>query len=406
MQPLRFVSWAAVSSEEQAKKVSLSDQRRLNQEHIHKWNGVLVADLVVPGISRYIVLFEDAMRRIEAYAHLKELIDRKAFDVLICYDFTRLGRRDSLISAVVGLCEDAGIRLYETTSPPTTLDGPIGTFDTRLLNAFKGVMSHNEIDKLVRRADSGRRARVKRGKHAGNPPYGYKRVFDDQGKSCAVVNEDEAVVVRLFYELYLERGRSLASICKEFNARGYVSPQSKRPWVPGTIRQLIINCWTYAGYATWGTYSKKGEMFRSKAEWEPIISEDMARKAERERQARAYGRRAVSGANRLSLVAKCDYCGANICIHQKAGHNGYVKNTYLCKNKCRGSRIFEPDMLSAIEAAIVELQNNARLENLIGDTPSSHDNLIETYQEMNRALEQVRSQRKELTMVFTREPSA
>jgi hypothetical protein len=63
-------------------------------------------------------------------------------------------------------------------------------------------------------------------------------------------------------------------------------------------------------------------------------------------------------------------------------------------------------MLSAIEAAIVELQNNARLENLIGDTPSSHDNLIETYQEMNRALEQVRSQRKELTMVFTREPSA
>lgn len=89
--PLRFASWAAVSSLPQAKKISLDDQLATNREHIERHGGQLVAELLVPGESRSIVLFEDACRRIEAYARLKEMIDAKAFDVLIYLDRSRLG---------------------------------------------------------------------------------------------------------------------------------------------------------------------------------------------------------------------------------------------------------------------------------------------------------------------------
>src|SRR5690606_23048770 len=118
---LRFVSWAAVSSLPQTKKVSLEDQLRTNREHIARYGGQLVAELVVPGKSRSIVLFEDACRRIEAYARLRELIDARAFDVLIYLDRSRLGRKASLSMAIVELCHEAGNATYETENPPVAL---------------------------------------------------------------------------------------------------------------------------------------------------------------------------------------------------------------------------------------------------------------------------------------------
>lgn len=397
----RFVSWAAVSSEEQARKISLDDQRKVNREHVARWQGVMIEELEVRD-TRSFVLFEDAMRRHEAYGRLKQLIDSRSFDVLIFLDSTRLGRTHSLVAAVSALCEQAGVQLYETSSPPVSLDGPVGTLDSRMLTAFKGVMSHNEIDRLVRRAHMGRQARVRRGKHAGNPPFGYKRIFDDRGIAHTVINEEEAKVVRLFYELYLRHGRSLAAICAEFTGLGYVSPQSKKPWVPGTLRQLIVNCWTYAGYSTWGNYSKKGERFRAKAEWEPIIDEDLAREADVVRAARAYGRRAISSASRYSMLAKCTYCGGNICIHEHADNGRVRTSVFICLQRCRESRVSEPVITEALEIAIIKLQDAANLEELIDDTPDRFAVLSGRRQEVSNSLEQVRAQRKELTLVYTR----
>ena len=94
---MRWVSWAAVSSLPQAKKVSIDDQLAENRQHAERHDGQVVAELVVPGESRSIVLFEDACRRIDAYAELKRLIDGRAFDVLVYLDRSRLGRKASLM---------------------------------------------------------------------------------------------------------------------------------------------------------------------------------------------------------------------------------------------------------------------------------------------------------------------
>lgn len=115
----RWVSWAAVSSLPQAKKISNEDQLAENRRHAEKHGGNVVAELVVPGESRSIVLFEDAARRIEAYAELKRLVDARAFDVLVYLDRSRLGRKASLSMSVVELCHSAGIATYETENAPT-----------------------------------------------------------------------------------------------------------------------------------------------------------------------------------------------------------------------------------------------------------------------------------------------
>lgn len=402
----RIVTWRAVSSEEQAEKESLDHQHRLNLEHVARWGGVVVAHLEVPGISRNIVLWEDACKQIEAYAALNELLERRAFDILMCYDVTRLGRDRALIVTTASLCERAGIRIYETASPPVSLEGPHSTADSRLLLTLKGHMSEEETRKFAERSRFGRQARVKKGKHAGNPPYGYKRLYDNDGVSYTVVDDERAVAVRLFYDLLLNHGRSLTLICAELNTLGYFSPQSKNPWVPGTLRQMLKNRWAYAGYTTWGTLSRHTPVegvFRAKAEWEPLITEDMAREAEIQLKARSFAPRAVSSPYRFSMVARCGYCGGNIIVKNRAGKSGCISNRFACHNNCHGSATGDPEMMADIERLILNLGSQDFLESLIDETPDHYLSMAQRRDEAAKALDQVRAERKRLTLLFTRD---
>lgn len=403
-QPL-VVFWEAVSSLEQSgDKESLPYQREQNEKHAARI-GAMVVDKLVVEESRNIVLWEDARDSIEAYEKLDSLIKRRAFNILMCMDATRLGRTRALITNLVSLCERANIRIYETSSPPPTIDGPVATADMQLLMLFKSHQSEQEIKKFTERSLFGRQARAKKGKHAGNPPYGYKRVYDEVGVSSAIIDEEKAVAVRLFYDLFLNHGRSLTAICQELNTLGYVSPQSRNPWVPGTLRQMLNNRWAYAGYTTWGKLSKHTPpegIFRAKAEWEPLITEDMAREAERQLVIRTQAPRAVTSPYRFSLVARCGYCGGNIIVKNRAGKSGCITNRYACHNKCQGSRTGEPEMTADIHRLIEYLGDDDFLESLIVETPDHYTTLVERHQTILKTLEEIRQERKQLTLAFTR----
>lgn len=259
----RIAIWRAVSTDEQAKesKDSLDHQHRLNLEHVARWGGIVVADLLVDGESRNIILWQDACDKLQAFADLDKLIKRKLDErpnILMCYDLTRLARTAALATTVCALLEQAGIRLYETTAPPYSLDGPITTPDSRLVMLFKSHQSEQEVRKFAERAGFGRQAQVRKGKHANTPPLGLKRTFalvEDKLETITVVDDEWRPLVELFYQLYLEHGRTQFQIVKEFNARGYLTPEGL-PWDRESIRVFLRNRWAYAGYTTWGHRSK------------------------------------------------------------------------------------------------------------------------------------------------------
>lgn len=403
MQQPRIAAWSAVSSEEQGKGFSLEYQATKNREHAALHNGLIVAEISVEE-SRSIVLWEDACRRIPAYAQLNELIQRKAIDILMCMDATRLGRDRALIITLASLCERAGIRIYETSSPPASIEGPHSTSDTRLLLMLKGHISEEEIRKFGERSRFGRRARIKKGKHPGPPMYGYERHFDENGIAYLVVNEEQAKVVKLFYDLVLNHGRSMKSVCDELNARGILTPRAKKKWIVGTIRIFALNCWAYAGYTTWGKkYSKIApeEQFRVKGEWEPLISEDDARRMIAILQARSHAPRSVSTPYRFSMVAVCGYCGSTVTVHARAGGSTCATNRYLCVKRCRGSRVGEPELMKFIHEFLESLQDENVLESFIDETPDRHTELARQLDEANAECQKVVEQRKRLTLAFT-----
>lgn len=77
--------------------------------------------------------------------------------------------------------------------------------------------------------------RRKQGKFTGGMvSYGYKIVDAE-----VVINEDEAPIRRLVYDLFLEHQR-MSTVAQELNKRGYVTRKNKR-WSDTTVRRLLKN---------------------------------------------------------------------------------------------------------------------------------------------------------------------
>lgn len=358
----KFVSWVAVSSNPQAEKISPTRQRELNNEHIARHGGVLVEELVVTdargreGASRSIILLEDASRLIPAYARLRELIDTRAFDWLIFYDRTRLGREASLIMAIEALCRDARIGLYKTTSPPETLNYADG-YDQRLISAIESVGAQEEIHKLRERHLGGMMERVQGGHFPGVVPFGWRVRYTETGEQVIELDPVAASMIRLaLIDLYLEMGRGMHAVAAEMSRRGHTWLDGN-PWTWHGVQHLLRMVHRYAGYVE---INKAGERpyVRAKGNFPPIFSEDEMDSLLQERARRATGARRINAKYRYSGVAWCNVC--NRPMHgdtTRFRNKKYVYTRYVCaKRGAHTGGIMEHKVETAVREYIGFLQ--------------------------------------------------
>lgn len=300
---LRFVSWAAVSSLPQAKKISNEDQLRVNAEYVARHGGQVVEELVVPGESRSIILLEEACRRIPAYDRLVQLIEARSFDVLVYLDRSRLGRKASLSMAIVELCHAANIGTCETESGGEIVYG--ATYDQLLVGAIKSVAAQQEINKLTERHRMGMLARVQRGEWPGKLPWGYKYVYSGDGQRSAVVDETAAPVIRRIFDLYLS-GLGVWSIIRILNNEGAPSPGIHcEGWVYQTVRVITQRPWRYAGFVEYSLTG--GERVRRPGRSPAIISPETAQRVE-EMIIWQRGRRQTPVVHAFTGVVWCAVC--------------------------------------------------------------------------------------------------
>ena len=329
----RWASWAAVSTLPQAKLVSLEDQLATNREHAQRHGGEVVAELVVPGESRSIVLFEDAARKMPAYAQLYELIKTRAIDVLVYLDRSRLGRKAPLSMAVVELCHEAGIVTYEVENPPASLEATEHqSHDEMLLGAIKSVGAQREVQKFTERHRMGMIGRIKAGKLASKPVYGYRIQYNEEGERQVVVNEPAAAVVLRLFALYLD-GHGTPYIAETFNAERIPAPQGGT-WQPVNVRSILDNVRRYAGYSEVNRRSRRNRPHTlARGKWDPIIDEDTLARLEAERRLRRENRRIVDTPYLLSGVCYCMHCNRRMFVQnfkpQSPGSQG--ARQLLCK---------------------------------------------------------------------------
>jgi DNA invertase Pin-like site-specific DNA recombinase len=323
MRPLRWVSWSAVSSLPQAEKISLEAQHADNMAAIEKHDGELVADLKVPGHTRYYLELSEAAEvpELVAYATLRNMIAQRAFDVLVFRDISRLGRTAALCMTIVGLCQRARIITYETANPPHDLTPRTGHSD-QLITAINSVGAQQEIHRLQERHKMGMLGRVQRGDTANKAVYGYKLRFDGEGKRRMVIDESAAAIVRQIIARYLN-GEAIYSITEWLNEAGLPS-YSGKPWTQRMGANILDRIWRYAGYAELNKISKTGRPYvRAEGHWTPIISIETAELVEQERAERAKNRRIPEAIHRFTGACICGVCGGSM---SSSWHKAYKPN--------------------------------------------------------------------------------
>lgn len=307
---MRCISWIAVSSKPQAEKESLKEQRASNQAVIDRLGGSTIAVLEVPGQSRYIVSFDVACDAIPAYNQLRDILDAKSADLLVCRDLSRLGRTTALIMQVISYCHRAGIAVYSLDAPPTSLDASkqAADEDALMMLAVEGALSQVEIIKLRQRNAVGMAGRTAAGRFYAKVPYGYRKVFSENGTGSYRVDEDAATVIRLIFSLHLKDKLGMTVIANRLNDMGYTSP-TDIPWSGIAVTSIIDRAARYAGWAEANVRGNR-EYIAAPGNWEPIISQAEADEAISRRQSRAKRKRATKYLYRFSGCTYCSHCGS------------------------------------------------------------------------------------------------
>ena len=254
--PLRVTFYARVSTDKDEQINSLENQVQYYTELIQsKPNWTFVPGYIDEGISGTSTKKRDSFNRMIA--------DAKAgcFDFIITKEISRFSRStlDSIKYTQELLEHDVGV-LFQNDN--------INTLDTdsefRLV-VMAGV-AQDEVRKLSERLKFGFHQSIKNGRVLGNDKlWGYDK------KDCVLtINEDEAEIIRIIFDLYANKRLGVRRISLTLFDMGYKSREGNEFNV-ATIRHILTNPkykgW-YCGNKTQNVdYRTKRKVFLDESEW-------------------------------------------------------------------------------------------------------------------------------------------
>ena len=274
--PLRVTFYARVSTDQDEQINSLENQVQYYTELIqNKKNWTFIPGYIDEGISGTSTKKRDDFNRM--------IRDAKAglFDFIITKEISRFSRStlDSIKYTQELLDYNVGV-LFQNDNI-NTLDT-----DSEFRLVIMAGVAQDEVRKLSERLKFGFKQAIKNGHVLGNDKlYGYDK------KGCILtINEQEAEIVRIVFDLYANKRLGMRTISKELEKLGYTSREGNL-FNTLTIRHMLENPkykgW-YCGNKTQTLdYRTKKKAFLDETEWimypDPtipaIVSEDLWNRA-------------------------------------------------------------------------------------------------------------------------------
>ena len=195
-------------------------------------------NLIIGNIYREVVSGETIAARPVMQRLLRE-VEQSLWDGVLVMEVERLARGDTIDQGTVQRAFQYSNTLIVT--PSKTYD-PGNEFDEEYFE-FGLFMSRREYKTIKRRMQAGRYAAAQEGKWPFNTaPYGFRRVKLAHEKGWTLEpDEQEAVVVRLIFQLFTGPDRiGITRIKHELNRRG-IRPRKSDKWSESTIRDILRN---------------------------------------------------------------------------------------------------------------------------------------------------------------------
>lgn len=283
------------------------------------------------------------------------------FDVILLWKFSRFARNqeESIVykSMLRNKCHVDVVSISEPL-----IDGPFGGLIERIIEWMDEFYSIRLSGDVTR----GMTENALRGAYQCRPPLGYRIPYH---KATPEIVPEEAEIVRLIFDKYVNGRMSLFALTKYLNGLGLKTNRGK-PFEKRSLEYILQNP-GYAGDVRWNRTVNETKEIRNPSEWiirpghhPAIISKELFLAAQERFQAEYKPRNAKpSEISRhwLSGLLKCPSCGRSLssCVmHRKTAPDtfsfqcyGYLKGK--CSHNCyvRAEEI-EPAVIKALEDAI------------------------------------------------------
>lgn len=202
--------------------------------------------LLVTEVYEELVSGDTIQSRPEIQKLIKK-VEKGEFTGVLCMEVERLARGDSIDQGVIARTfKYSGTKIIT----PAKVYDPSNEYDEEYFE-FSLFMSRREYKTITRRMQAGRLASVKEGNYIGSSaPYGYKKVHDYENR-CYTLEPipEEAEVVRLMYDLYINHDLGYAKIATHLNNLG-IRPKRIDTWSRPTVKAVIENP-LYYGKLRW-----------------------------------------------------------------------------------------------------------------------------------------------------------
>lgn len=259
------------------------------------------------------------------------------FDYVIVHKFDRFARNRNDSRASKRILEENGVKVISVLEPMS--DNPEGI----IMEGLAETMSEYYSANLSREVKKGFNVRaLKCQNNGGRPPLGY---MVDRETERFIVNKEEAVIVRLFFDLYT-KGYSYGYILNELNTRGYKT-RLGNPFAKNSLHDLIKNK-KYCGYYIFNRRMSKKfghvnshknrpqeEIIEIKGGIPAIISEETYNKAMAimDRHKHAPALNCAKHTYLLSSIVRCGHCGEIMHGNTHTNLKGSVCHNYRCQKK-------------------------------------------------------------------------
>ena len=223
----KVCAYCRVSTDKDDQTNSLENQKRFFESYInrnHEWE--LVNIYVDEGISG------TSVKRRKAFNQMIEDAENKAFDMILTKEISRFARNTLDSIYYTRKLKDLGIGVIFLNDNINTLDP-----DSELRLTIMSSIAQEESRKTSERVKWGQKRQMERGVVFGsNNILGYN-VKD--GK--LYVNEKEAEIVRLIFDLYLRKGLGATLLCRELEDRGIPAPTGGNTWRIASVLRILKN---------------------------------------------------------------------------------------------------------------------------------------------------------------------
>ena len=310
------------------------------------------------GISATSTAKRDGFNRMVADA-LKGKID-----LIVTKSVSRFARNTVDSLSTIRKLKEHGTEVYFEKENIWTFDGK-----GELLITIMSSLAQEESRSISENCTWGQRKRFSDGKVC--VPYG-RFLGYDKGEDGLVINEEQAVTVRLIYRMFLE-GSTPHLVAKHLTNEGIPTPGGKTVWSQTTVKAILTNE-KYKGdallqksyttdYLTKKKKVNEGEIPQYYVEnsHEAIIEPVVFEMVQQEMARRKKGTNRHSGVGIFASRIKCGECGS--WFGSKVWHSTskYRRTIYRCNHKfngdekCKTPHLTEEEIKSAFVSAANKL---------------------------------------------------